>query len=190
MPARQPPPKWTPPNRDEFGSILQLLLDDAVHASEEAHRIQTPQNFRTFYRTVSAYIEGISYQLKQLALTRYYEGKVDFQADEVLALHDYSFRVLQDGRSETFPSFGNTASSFLMAVRCSAKSVGATYEVPMDEVGYRHFRDLFAARNDITHPKSLAALQITMAQMENASRALIWAKDVVGAVGEVTKGKI
>src|SRR3990170_5054759 len=52
----------------EFLDVSKVLLEDLVYAYEQV--TNTPSDFwlRTFVRTFFAYVEGVTYQFKQLAL--------------------------------------------------------------------------------------------------------------------------
>jgi hypothetical protein len=170
--------------------VFTLLGEDLDRAVDFGKREPGQFALRTLYRTYFAFIEGVSFQLRQVSLATLKD--TDLLSDAELALlREERFQLNHKGVPETRENFQSFLPNLLFSIRCYVKNHGGTYEPDIGVAAWESMRKAVAIRDRLTHPKSEEGLHVS----EDDERHLIaaagwWKKTMVemfAACGEADK---
>jgi len=134
---------------------------------------------RTLLRTHFAFIEGITYQLKQVALYSVIEHPGFFSDDEVSLLKEESYSLNKKGEVEVRDNFQRLLPTILFAVKCYTKVHGASYQPDTGHHGWEALGSYVQLRNQLMHPKSTKDLEISNRKLEIATEGATWFKGML-----------
>tara|TARA_R110001583_G_scaffold194643_1_gene366076 strand:+ start:587 stop:1087 length:501 start_codon:yes stop_codon:yes gene_type:complete len=146
-------------------ALLYALMDDAIAAAEFWHDRADGFSRRTYIRTVFALVEGTSHLLMTSAL-RFDE----LRENSALTSGDLDFLV---GRSKK-----TTCDTFKSAVKVHAKARNLELQISFGSQGWEQFRKAVDLRHQITHPKSLETLNITLDDLKVVEEAMDFFRQV------------
>lgn len=131
---------------------------------------------RASYHSVFSWIDGVVYQIKQIAFhtqggyfnTKFSRGEVAFLLDE-----QYSIKPngnVKSNNHRKIPTRENVRFSFLMF----AKGFGFQGGIEVDGSGWEDFCKSLTIRNRITHPKKHSSLTVDNHEMATIQAAASW----------------
>lgn len=176
----------------EFAQLAQLLKQDV----DECHRLGK-ENWenqfwrRSIYRAAFTWIEGTAYQMKQVAFKTHGLLGTEFSREEIVLLLEESYSLRDNGRvKERHDNYQRTAPNLRFAYAAMARGFGCDLELDVGGEGWQMFLEAIATRNRLTHPKSLADLNVTDEELAALAKVIIWFDEHVGALGQVCTASI
>ncbi len=138
----------------ELADVKGLLEEDVKQLIELGKGRESDQMWRrSLYRAMFSLIEGVVYQMKQVAICTqggFYQA--DFSREELALLHEESYS-LRRGRSRT--SFGNFApieQSLKFAYKKLAEGLNLSVSLEVSTQGWEQFKKAKEIRNNLIHP--------------------------------------
>jgi len=159
----------------ELKRVFVLLNADLEAALELGKREPSQFAHRTLIRTYFAFVEGLAYQLREVARASL-EGTGLLTPGELALLREERFQLNQKGEPETRENFQSALPNLLFSVRCYVKNHGATYIPDTSHNGWESMRRAIAVRDRITHPKSALGFQIIDEDVNHFVNAAGWWK--------------
>lgn len=130
-----------------------------------------PLRRRLLVRSVYALAEGIAYLLKQDALVF---GGDTLGADEQAICSEQTFELSSSGEIESRPMRLRTLNNLRFAFEVSASVHGSSYVLDVRGAGWASFRAGLGVRDRLAHPKRLADLDISDAEINAVASAFDW----------------
>jgi hypothetical protein len=171
----------------ELKKVFSILSDDVEEA--RCYGQNNPSHFahRTLFRTYFSLIEGLSYQFRRVSLT-YAEANPNLLTiEEIFLLKEKKCKLNKKGEADDSFDFQPLLPNILFSMRCYAKIHGATFQPDLGNHGYEAMQEFVALRNGLEHPKSIADLVQTDAQIQQAVEAAQWWKTNVLKLFQVCK---
>ncbi len=162
----------------EYKRMVKALLDD-VRKSLKYHIDKDNQFWRrTYIRTVSAFIEAITFHFKRLILNGYDKGVVDFNSAELALLREESYELNDKGDATKQQRFIPIAKNFRFVCKAFARYKQSSYKLKVDDSGWGAFKNFIEIRNRLMHPKTALDLDISDIAMKSAEKAFVWFGDI------------
>lgn len=159
--------------------VLSADLDAAV-----AYGKANPSAFahRTLVRSFFALVEGLTFQLRQVTLATLESVPGQLSIAEAALLREVRYRLNSSGEPEESDEFQKMLPTLLFTVRTYVRNHGAQFTPDLSNHGWGALKKAVALRNRITHPKSLADLEIGEQDQKDMVEASIWWKATVLAM--------
>lgn len=148
--------------------------------SADINKICTYENFvndeaahRSLIRAHFAFIEGMVYQLRSIALASDADLSV-YSAEEISVLREKNYFLNQKGGIERQDSFERILPMMLFSMRAYAKLHRTTFSPDTGAHGWEAMRKYVKIRNALTHPKTLDDLVVNKEKTEISSAANEW----------------
>jgi hypothetical protein len=154
---------------ERMAEIMKVLDSDVQKAGKLLNTEHSPYARRTFIRTLFAKLEGLTFQLKQIALERENEGFVSFSSEERSKLHEDT-------------GFIRTPENIRFSFQSLARAYGSDFEADYGNHRWAFLRKAVAIRNSITHPKILDDLEISDSDLETLRQGMQWYHDNISEV--------
>jgi hypothetical protein len=130
---------------------------------------------RALVRSFFAHVEGLSYAMRQLALSAHEAGSCTLDAEEVVLLREVDYRVDVRRKSIKPQTRSNrTLENFYLTFRCFPKAFGTAFEPAYSENGWNLFQRSLELRHDLTHPKARQNLTLSRAAAVDVTSAIQW----------------
>jgi hypothetical protein len=143
-----------PPNSlERMGEIMRVLHGDVQRAMELYTAERSPYARRTYIRTFFAMIDGLTFQLKQVALEREREGFVSFSPSE-------RDQLLEDTK------FVRAPDNIRLSLECLARAYGTHFRPAYGNHRWASLKRAIGIRHGVTHPKKLEDLDISDAELK------------------------
>lgn len=174
---------YHPMNREEAVEELKRIFDvlvgdieaivnvDNFSANESAHR--------SLIRTHFAFMEGMLYQLRRVALATAYEHPNFFSFEEISILLEKNFRLNEKGEISDIKSPGRFLPSMLFSFTTYAKLHGLSFRANKDGEGWAAMRKYVEIRNQLVHPKGMDDLDIDSEKIRISDTAAMWFKETL-----------
>ena len=156
----------------EVYGILSADMD-AVMVYGTAH--PTPFAHRTVVRTFFSMVEGLAFQMRQVALATL-EPYGRLSVAEIALLREERYSLNPKGEPQTKESFQPALSSLLFTLRTYAKNHGASFTPDVSHHGWQAVQRSVDIRNRVTHPKSVADLALSEEDQKKLVDASHWWK--------------
>jgi hypothetical protein len=158
-----------PSNFDRLGEIMRILVSDTDRAGGLLSTENSPYARRTYVRTFFAMVEGLTFQMKQVALERESQGFISF----LLREHEQL-------REET--SFVRPLDNIRLSFECFARAHGSHFRPDYANHRWDCLRKAIGIRNGVTHPKMLSDLDVSDANLRLFREGIIWYRDNLAEV--------
>lgn len=157
----------------ELKEVYKILFADVVQSGESL--AVTPSDFanRSFVRTYFAYVEGVANALRQVTLASL-DGTGVLTVKETDALKEQKRKKSAMGEETLSPAFMPMEDSLKFTFRCYAKIHGIDDYQPELGAGWESMLASIQIRHRLTHPKSVAALKLTHAEIVCIDGAREW----------------
>jgi|GEM_PF-1290115 len=160
---------------DLHNKMEEVLRQDMLDCGKlSAGKDKTGTGERSFVRAVFAMIEGIVFNLKQIALALSKHGKGSFSQAELMMLEEVSYDLDDKGATKSQVKFIPLPKNIKFAFLSAARAFGVAYELKVDDGGWNRFKDALVIRNRITHPKSIDDLQLSDNEIQTVADAAEW----------------
>jgi hypothetical protein len=174
----------------ELQRVFTVLGEDLDRAVELGKQAPGQFALRTLYRTYFSFIEGVSFQLRQVSLATLKDTDLVTHA-ELALLREERFQLNSKGIPEPRENFQSFLPNLLFSIRCYVKQHGASYEPNIGVVGWESMRKAVAVRDRLTHPKSGEGLTVSQEDERHLVAAAGWWKktmlEMFAACGEADR---
>jgi hypothetical protein len=156
----------------ELIKSAQILESDLNSARGHDGDKLTPYQARTAIRALSAYIEGVLFQMRQIAL----HSDANLKSEELFLLQEVRPFLNKKGGVELKDSYEPFANTMLFTLKVFPQVHGVEHTVNTADHGWESMKKFIDLRNKITHPKSSRDLTITKEEWDIFISALNWFK--------------
>lgn len=165
--------------RLDFGN-LRATYNELVSDVEAAKKLNTDychEDFikRTYTHSFFALVEGVTAQLKQVALEANEKAHI-FEAYEIELLTEQSGFLASNGVAKQVRAKLQLMPNIIFSLNYAAKALSLNFEVNKNS-GYESMLKAIKIRDRITHPKSKASLIINNHDMNVLGNANAWFRD-------------
>jgi hypothetical protein len=129
---------------------------------------------RSFIRAACSVIEGAIFCLKDAALNTFGESEHMLSAAERALLREESYKLNDNGKAMTRPSFIPITSNIIFAFTMYARAHKLDYALILGDGGWIDFRGAVKIRNRLMHPKGLEDLMVSEDEQDVVAAASIW----------------
>ena len=158
----------------ELKAVYNILKNDVDEIFEYGESKNTHFAHRTMLRTHFAFIEGMVYQLRQVALASSTQKPNLFSPQEIAILKEESYELNKKGEIQSQDNFQKFLPSLLFSMKCYARIHGTEYKPNTNDHRWSDMRNYYEIRNQLIHPKSSADLNIDNEKVEISSNATNW----------------
>ncbi|MCP5420143.1 MAG: hypothetical protein H6969_06570 [Gammaproteobacteria bacterium] len=157
---------------EELKKSFAIMADDVELVRDMGKSANTPFAQRTLLRTHFAFIEGMSFLLRQVALA----NSEIFTAPELATLREESYALNKKGDIEAKPNFQKPLPLILFTFRSYARIHGAKFNPDTSVHGWECMAKYKAVRDRLTHPKSSDDLSLSDEELRYCMNAAEWFK--------------
>ena len=177
--------------------MMMVLLKDVHQCYKQMEvadgsDVEVDQHFsrRIFARAVFSAIEGSCECFRQQAFVAE-SNKIpnEISLGRLSVLAGETYYVTDDGEIKAQPLRIRFLDHVLLSLKSYAEAQGVDYRTKKGDQWHR-IQQAVKVRHRITHPKTLAGLSITKAEIENIDFTLKWFLNEVGAVARATGHQI
>ncbi|WP_299180322.1 hypothetical protein [uncultured Neptuniibacter sp.] len=129
---------------------------------------------RVYVRSVFSFIEGITFQLKQIALERAVANRVTFSAAELALLNEEKYKLKDSGEADLTFEMLELQSNIKFAAKSFIKALDSTYTATYSDSGWGSLKSAKGIRNRLTHPKTPHSIEITDSDFITIEDAFEW----------------
>ncbi len=156
------------------GRLFTLLYDEAKRAIEGAKSEPAADNRRTAFRVSISAIETLIFWLKSGVLA-VEDSEAVFTRAELALLYEEGYRLDGEGSVKTETRFIPLAQNLLFTWKMLLRGTPKTSLHPdVSRSEWRDFKASISIRHRITHPRTLADLDVSPADLETLSRSIDW----------------
>jgi hypothetical protein len=158
----------------EHQLLMQLLWEDvdATKPSSDGSWLQPAR--RQFLRSMFAVVEAAIWIFKQEALEQHARGVVVFTPSELALLAEKSPVLESDGTVRDAPALLRFAPNVLFAFKCHAQAHSYASVLDVSDHHWGLLRRSAGVRNRLMHPKELASMHVSDAELSDARQSLSW----------------
>ena len=164
---------------DELKQVYAVLKDDFNRAKSAIALDPSDFNKRNLVRTTFAFIEGFAFQLRQVTLATLGDTDLLTEGDRAI-LKEQRYQLLSTGVPKPQDNFQRALPTLLFSIRVYAKSHGSDFAPDTSVYGWNCLRRAVEIRDRVTHPKSLADLNITDEVGSIFAEGVRWWDDTLG----------
>jgi hypothetical protein len=162
----------------ELKETFAVLNADVEEIKRTAGESLTAFDVRSMIRTFSALMEGLLYQMRQVALHSDAHNEI-YSTQELMILRGESLRLNNKGKIEVQPSYEGALNMLLFTFNQFPKIHGAKFSANTGVHGWGSMRELVGIRNRITHPKSKKDLELSESEWEEVIQGMDWFHNTV-----------
>jgi hypothetical protein len=164
---------------NQMKSVFTLLSNDVEEI--RVYGIENNNGFarRTLLRTHFAFIEGMVFQLRLVAIATAKDYPGLFSNEEVTLLKEERYQLSPKGKLETKVNFQKLLPMLLFTINCYTRIHGAKFTVKTDERGWEALKGYLRIRNNLMHPKSLSDLELDVSSLKISTEAAKWFKSTL-----------
>ena len=169
---------------------LRDTFNELVSDVEDAKKLDAdffPESFikRTYTRSFFSMVEGITYQLKKIALQANKEANV-FEAFEIALLEERAGHLADNGVAKDRNAKLRLLPNLQFAIRAAAKALNLNFILNKGS-GWEALDDAVKIRDRITHPKTTESLLISDNDMRVLGQANAWFRDEIASLIELMR---
>lgn len=164
---------------EELKATFVILDDDINEVRNIANGEMKGFHVRASIRAYSALIDGLLYQMRQVAISSESEDFNLFSVEEKMILNEKTIFLDHKGEMKEKDNFEKLLPMLLFTFKQFAKIHGAAFSPDTSVHGWECMKIFVTVRNRITHPKSKAELDLTESEWEKVNLAVDWFHDNV-----------
>jgi hypothetical protein len=151
--------------------FTSVLIQDVAAANKRVEDADSPTHRRELVRSVFAAIEGLNWDLKRGLYGRGFNERLSVH--EMGALTEQSYIVDEKGEVRATPRFLPLATNirFVLAI---IQRYRTNYKVDYSHIGWSNLKASIRIRDRLVHPKKLADLNVTEAELRQTMSAFTW----------------
>lgn len=165
--------------KDPLPELFLCLANDVVIAERELDEAEPQSRRRSYVRAVFALVEGVTFVMKQFALSVHESGGITFPSAELALLREEQYD-LDKGTPRTQQKFLKVADNMRFAFKMFAEAFQSTYILDTSVHHWQRFLVAIDVRNRITHPKAPDDLIISDDEMRRIQEVAAWYRTVTG----------
>jgi hypothetical protein len=167
---------------------LRNTYNELVSDVEDTKKLDTDfcsESFikRTYTRSFFSMIEGVTFQLKRIALQANKKTNV-FEAFEILLLEERTGHLASNGIAKDRNAKLQLLTNLQFAIRSVAKALNLKFEINKGS-GWTALCAAVKVRDRITHPKTTESLLISDDDMQILGQANAWFRDEIARLIEM-----
>lgn len=159
-------------DEDTLPFLSSVLAEDVRLSKERLLVHDTQSNRRDFVRTCVSGMEGLVWGMKQDFLLKHQDFAILRIQDE-LALSELNVIVRQNGEITTNTMSTSILVSIKMIEKLSRRIIKKSV-IDTSSMEYQIFESVIQVRNRITHPKTMDAMKISKAEVDDSLKTFIW----------------
>jgi len=159
---------------NEIAELFQLLFDDTFYFKEQLKSEDNQFMRRAYVRSVFAAIEGNNFNMKQTAFEVSRRSGADFSEEEIGLLKEESYELNDKGEAYAQAKFIQLPKNVRFAFKAYAHAFQIDYELKVDDSGWMNFKEALELRHRLTHPKTVADINVTDADLAKVKGAEEW----------------
>lgn len=161
----------------ELADVYSFLEQDVQELREFGSQNETDQAWRrSAYRAVFSWIEGVVYQMKQVAIHTqggYYQAQ--FSRAEISFLLEESYYLTENGKVKTRNNnFVEIDKNLRFAYSKLVEGFNLSAKLEVERRGWNDFKKAIAIRNRLTHPKNVDNLFVSDADLKFLIETVDW----------------
>ncbi|MDB6125200.1 MAG: hypothetical protein JWQ71_4193 [Pedosphaera sp.] len=168
--------------------MITVLLQDVTRCydaldnakDEDDRRFWARTTVRAVFAAVGGSCEYLCSEALKFEIQKLEKGHVSLGTLSVLSGETYY--VADDGEIRWQPIRISLKNHILFALNSYAEAHGVIHRAKKNSKGWQSLCNAIKVRDDITHPKSIKALQITPAQILDVREAFIWFHNQLAAI--------
>lgn len=160
----------------ELKSIFDVLVTDVEAIINDEEFSTNESAHRSLIRTHFAFMEGMLYQLRRIALAAAYDHPNFFSFEEVSVLLEKNFKLDQKGEIVEQKSRSGFLQTMLFSFTTYAKLHGLDFKPDKSGKGWTAMKRYVEIRNQLVHPKNTEDLYIDAEKIETSNTASSWFK--------------
>ena len=160
----------------EMRAVFEVLSNDIEEIREYGKSNKSEFAERTLLRTHFAFIEGMTHQLKLVALCAASEHPSIFTSKELTVLKEEQYSLNKKGEIETKDNYQKLMPMMLFTINCYTKAHGGNYKPKTGVHGWEAMKDYLKIRNNLMHPKSTSDLKLDDNKLKISIDAAEWFK--------------
>jgi hypothetical protein len=164
---------------NQMKSVFTLLSNDVEEIRVYGKENNNGFSQRTLLRTHFAFIEGMVFQLRLVAIATAKDYPDLFSNEEVTLLHEERYQLSAKGKLETKDNFQQLLPMLLFTINCYTRIQGAKFTVKTDVHGWGALKDYLKIRNRLMHPKNLDDLELNNTSLKTSTEAAKWFKSTL-----------
>ena len=165
--------------QDALPELFLSLANDVIIAERELDQAEPQFRRRSYVRAVFALVEGVTFVMKQFALSVHERGDITLPPAEVAPLREEQYD-LDKGTPRTKQKFLKVADNLRFAFKTFAQAFRSTYTLDTTVHQWQLFSEAIDLRNRITHPKAPDDLIISDDEMRKIQEVAAWYRKVTG----------
>ena len=153
--------------------MIQILGQDCKEHFEVIQVNDSQIHRRAYVRSVFAFIEGVLHRTKIATL---HLGMLlgSISSHELVVLEGTKLEVNDKGDIVYKPLYPTFLNNIKFTFKTFAKSIGSSFTLDLSGQGGHNLREAVKVRNRLMHPKEIADLQISDAEIQTAKEAFDW----------------
>lgn len=159
---------------DEMIGIAQTLAEDETLFTPPSSEPNIQPWRRAYIRALFAYIEGITYRMKAQAFSAYTAGGAQYTREELAIILEESYSLNDKGEVVTRSIFNSTHKNVRFAFNMYARAWGVIFILDCSDHKWASFKKAIGIRNRVTHPKTLADLNVSDEDMQILREGAYW----------------
>jgi hypothetical protein len=138
---------------------------------------------RTLIRATFAYIEGMTYRVKQIVLDGYESGYLVLTQPQIAILSEVNYVLQENGEVAETPAKIRIASSIRFMFKIMSKMPPfKEHDLVLNDGGWEAFKTGLKIRDRLMHPKDLTSVLISEAEIDTIGRARVWFLENLSAI--------
>ena len=164
---------------EKTGEVIKLAAVLVADLDEATPDLTSDRHRRAFVRAVFAYVEGTLSGLKGILVEYGDLFGSQFSVGEAALLAEEAYGLKEDGSIRVTQSFLRVAENIRFTLALAAKVSGSPTSVRYDDEGWAGFKESIRIRNRLMHPRSVADLMLSDAEMVAVHNARAWYKNAI-----------
>lgn len=161
---------------DQMKAVACILSSDIERIIQHEDFVTDEAAHRSVIRAHFAFIEGMVYQLRSVALASGADLGI-YSPDEIAVLREDAYSLDNKGKIKRRDSFEKMLPMILFSMRAYARIHGATFEPDTSVHGWEAMKKYVSIRNALAHPKTVDDLTVTEEKTKISGEATAWFQD-------------
>ncbi len=160
----------------ELEAVGIVLLDDLFRCAPNLDYLRDLDQYsrRQFVRSAFAFMEGLTYSMKQHALGFCADGLYEFSTGELSLLQEQAWELDDNGAVKGRSANLSFARNIRFSFAALGRSIGDSFSPSYGDSGWEALQKAAKVRNRLMHPKSASDLDVSNDDIEIVGRGLRW----------------
>ncbi len=173
-------PNPTRLNFDRWLQIAQVLVTDVVLCRDEFSRTSMESGrvnqfwARAFVRAFFAYVESSVFEMRLVVRDAADGGRITLTVAERSLIDEESYEIAANGKPEARTKFLKLERNFRFTSELFGRAFAIETGIEYGDGGWESFLGSLKIRHRITHPRDLAAIDLTLPEVQTVVSAFAW----------------